>query len=63
MDTLHPQTQWTLISADSHVTEPPDCYTKRVDRRYRETAPRVVSDANGGDAFVIDGVSPNVPYS
>src|SRR5207253_2448094 len=28
-----------IISADSHITEPPDCYTKYIDPKYREDAP------------------------
>ena len=28
-----------IISADSHITEPPDCYTKYIDPKYREIAP------------------------
>ena len=31
-----------LISADDHVLEPPDIWTDRVSRRYREVAPRMV---------------------
>jgi predicted TIM-barrel fold metal-dependent hydrolase len=30
------------ISADSHVVEPPDLWTKRIDRRYLDRAPRIV---------------------
>jgi uncharacterized protein len=43
-----------LVSADSHVAEPPDLWTTRIDRRFRERAPRLVSGDNG-DAYVIDG--------
>lgn len=32
-----------LISADSHVVEPPDLWVKRIDRRYLDRAPRGVS--------------------
>ncbi|MBO0728534.1 MAG: amidohydrolase [Acidimicrobiaceae bacterium] len=30
------------ISADSHVVEPPDLWTKRIDRRFLDRAPRIV---------------------
>ena len=29
-----------IISADSHVTEPPDTYVDRIDRRFRDRAPQ-----------------------
>ena len=50
-----------LISADSHVTEPPHCYVDRIDPAFRDRAPRVVRDADGGDVFVIDGMASAVP--
>ena len=43
-----------LISSDSHVVEPPDLWTRRIDARFRERAPRVVSEP-GGDWWYIDG--------
>jgi predicted TIM-barrel fold metal-dependent hydrolase len=50
-----------IISADSHITEPPDCYTARVDPRFRERAPHVVHDPRRGDLFVIDGLQKTIP--
>lgn len=50
-----------LISADSHVTEPPGCYLDRIDPAYRDRAPRVLTDNDGGDMFVIDGIPGGVP--
>ena len=43
-----------LISADSHVVEPPDLFVARIDARYRDRAPRVVSDG-GVDRWFVDG--------
>ncbi len=43
-----------LISSDSHIVEPPDLWTARMDRRLRERAPRVVREADG-DWWYIDG--------
>ena len=49
----------TLISADSHVTEPPDLWTSRIDRAYRERAPRYARDeSNGALLFLVDGQIP-----
>jgi acyl-CoA thioesterase FadM len=45
-----------IISADSHITEPPDTYTARIDARFRDRAPRLIHDAKRGDLFVIDGL-------
>ena len=50
-----------LISADSHVTEPPGCYLDRIDPAYRDRAPRVATESDGGDSFVIDGMPGSVP--
>ncbi len=42
-----------LVSADSHIAEPPDLWTTRIDRQFRDRAPRLVSNERG-DAYVID---------
>ena len=34
----------SLISTDSHFTEPPDLWTERIDRRFADRAPRLVSE-------------------
>jgi uncharacterized protein len=49
------------ISADSHVTEPPGTYLDRIDRRFRDRAPRIVRDAKRGDVFVVDGMDKSIP--
>ncbi len=43
-----------MISSDSHIIEPPDLWVKRIDRAFRERAPRVVSE-QGGDWWYVDG--------
>jgi predicted TIM-barrel fold metal-dependent hydrolase len=43
-----------LVSADSHVVEPPDMWLRRIDRRYLDRAPRVVHEADS-DYFVCAG--------
>src|SRR5438876_10424058 len=50
-----------IISADSHITEPPGTYIDRIDRRFRDRAPHVVHDAERGDLFVIDGLAKPIP--
>jgi predicted TIM-barrel fold metal-dependent hydrolase len=49
-----------LVSADSHVVEPGDLWTSRLDRRWRERAPRVVVGHQGreGAFFVCEDVPP-----
>ncbi|NHR06958.1 amidohydrolase [Chromobacterium haemolyticum] len=43
-----------LVSSDSHIIEPPDLWTKRIDARYRDVAPRVVR-IDGSDWWQFDG--------
>ena len=43
-----------MISSDSHIVEPPDLWTDRMDAAYRERAPRVVQEEDG-DFWYIDG--------
>jgi predicted TIM-barrel fold metal-dependent hydrolase len=43
-----------LVSADSHIAEPPDLWTTRIDRRFVDRAPRIIT-RDDGDFFVIDG--------
>ena len=50
-----------IISADSHITEPPGTYIDRIDHKFRDRAPRVVHDAKRGDLFVIEGLDKPIP--
>ena len=43
-----------LVSADSHIAEPKDLWINRIDRRFVDRAPRILT-TNEGDFFVIDG--------
>jgi uncharacterized protein len=52
-----------IISADSHITEPPDCYSARIDAKYKHRAPRLVHDARRGDVFEIEGSNTRIPMS
>ena len=45
-----------VISADSHMTEPGDLWVERLDRKYRDHAPRVVkSEKPNGAAYLFVG--------
>jgi hypothetical protein len=45
-----------VISADSHMTEPGDLWVGRLDRKYRDNAPRVVKNEKGsGPAYLFVG--------
>jgi predicted TIM-barrel fold metal-dependent hydrolase len=50
-----------IISADSHVTEPPGTYIDRIDHRFKDRAPKLVRDAARGDLFVIEGLDKPIP--
>ncbi len=43
--------KYSLISADSHVVEPPDLWEKWLPAKYRDRAPKLVKDEEGGDAW------------
>ncbi len=47
---------YRIISSDSHVIEPPDLWTTRVEPRFRDRAPRVVRSEDGGDWWYCDGI-------
>jgi predicted TIM-barrel fold metal-dependent hydrolase len=49
------------ISADSHVTEPPNCFIDNIDPKYRDRAPKLVRSEARGDVFIIDGLPGDVP--
>src|SRR5712692_2886201 len=52
-----------VLSADSHVTEPADLYLARIDRRFRDRAPRMVHDPRRGDLYMIDGINRPIPMA
>ena len=45
-----------MISSDSHITEPPNCYTDFIEPKFKDRAPYIVDDGKGGDAFKVDGM-------
>ena len=52
-----------MISADSHITEPPNTYIDYIDPAYRDRAPKMVDHEKLGDVFVIDGMSKPISLS
>ena len=53
--------QKPIISADSHITEPPNTYIDFIDPKFRDRAPHMVRDERKGDLFMIDGMSRPIP--
>ena len=49
------------ISANSHITEPPDCYRAHIDPKFRDVAPHIVSDPRYGDIYVVEGMKQTIP--
>lgn len=52
-----------IISADSHVCEPPNCYVDYIDPKYRDRAPRMVHDEKRGDIYRVEGSKVPIPLS
>ena len=49
-----------VISADSHVTEPPEAW-RDIDPKFRDRAPRVQHIEGTGDIYVIEGLKVPIP--
>src|SRR4029434_7550907 len=43
--------EYRLIDADSHTLEPPHIWTTWLAKRFHDRAPKLVKDADGGDAW------------
>ena len=52
---------YRLVSADSHVNEPPGVWRDRVPAEFRDRAPRIES-FDEGDAWVIEGVQDPINF-
>jgi len=52
---------FAMISADSHVVESPDLWEKWLPREFLPKAPKLVKDAEGGDAWQYRPGTPPVP--
>jgi len=51
---------YKIIDADAHMCELPNLWVERIDRQFRDRAPRVVKDPNGkkGSFFVCENLPP-----
>ena len=47
--------EYRVISADSHINEPPGTFIDRVPAKLRDIAPKVVEAPDGGEGWVFDG--------
>ncbi len=52
---------YQLISADSHIVEAPDLWEKWLTKEFLSRAPKLVKDAEGGDAWQYRPGTPPVP--
>ena len=50
-----------IVSSDSHIMEPPDTYTARIDKKYKDIAPHIEWKDKGGDTYVIEGMTQTIP--
>ena len=50
-----------VLSADSHITEPPNTYLDYIDSSWKDRAPHLVEHEKLGAMFVIDGMERPVP--
>jgi predicted TIM-barrel fold metal-dependent hydrolase len=46
-----------VVSADAHVLEPPHIWQRWLPARFQDAAPRLVEDAEGGDAWLFAGAT------
>ena len=58
---VEPVVDVPIISADSHITEPPGCYRDHIDPAYLDRAPYLHHDDKAGDLYVIPGLPRPVP--
>ncbi len=59
--TATPTTPRLCISADSHITEPPNSYLDHIDPAYRDRAPRLQYHDKLGDCMIVDNGQSLVP--
>jgi predicted TIM-barrel fold metal-dependent hydrolase len=45
-----------VISADSHIVEPPDLFVESIDPKFRDRAPRVIEDPELGMIWDVEGI-------
>jgi len=50
---------YEIVDADCHVLEPPDIWKNWLPEKYQDKAPKLVKDADGGDAWLFAGGEPD----
>jgi predicted TIM-barrel fold metal-dependent hydrolase len=50
-----------IVSADSHITEPPGTYVDRIDKKYKSEAPHMEFMEGVGDVFKLSGIPHPIP--
>ena len=48
----------TVLSSDSHIVEPPDLWTSRIDAAYKQRAPHMKVDSDGLARWLVEGDQP-----
>src|SRR5436309_13288506 len=51
--------KYEIISADTHILEPPDIWKNHLPAKYQDDAPRLVKDHEGGDAWQYGNAAPD----
>jgi len=64
--------EYRIVSADSHILEPPHIWETWLPRKYQDKVPKLVKDSEGGDAWLFAGAAepdpigltatPGMPY-
>lgn len=48
-------TRYRIVSADTHILEPPDIWQTWLPTKYQDKAPQLVADTDGGSAWLFAG--------
>ncbi len=53
-------TQQKFVDVDTHMIEPRDLWTLQMDKKYRDRAPRIITNPKGlrGDHVIVEGIAP-----
>ncbi len=54
-------TSYPIISADSHITEPPHTYVDNIDPQWKDRAPVMKNAGEAGDVFHVEGLKVPIP--
>ncbi len=54
-------TSYPIISADSHITEPPHTYVDHIDPKWKAKAPVLKNAGEAGDVFHVEGLKVPIP--